>query len=355
VVVVEMNGNAPGETADQVKTFYERLLHGARELPAVQSASLSTFTPISGHVMGINLNVEGYAPQPGEHTHAFFTAVRPKYFSTLGIPLLRGRDFSAHDSPDTPLVAVINQTMARHFFGDQSLPENSPVGKRFKFVEGNRPPYEIVGVVGDSKYNDLREDTPDFLYLSTLQSQPRSSIRGTLSVRAAGNSAEMLVNPLRDIVRALDPTVNIVGIKTLREQVDESLRQDRLIATLCGTFSLLALGLTCVGLFGLLSFSVARRRSEIGIRMALGARRKDIMRLIVGQGMRLVVIGLGVGLLGALAATALIKNLLFGVGRGDPATFVGICALLAIAALVACYVPARRATYVDPLVALRNE
>jgi predicted permease len=360
VVVLEMNGNAPGSTPEQVKNFYDRLLRRAQELPGVQSASLSTFTPISGHVLGINLNVEGYAPQPSEQTHAFFTAVRPKYFSTLGIPLLRGRDFSPYDTPDSPPVAIINQTMARHFFGDQSLLGNDPLGKRFKFVEGSRPPMEIVGVVGDSKYNSLREATPDFFYLSSLQSQPRSTVRATLSVRASGSeraagSAESLVKPLREIVRALDPTVNIASVRTLREQVDESLRQDRLIAALCGTFSLLALGLTCVGLFGLLSFSVARRTGEIGIRMALGARRVDIMRLVLGHGMRLVFIGLAVGIVGALAATALIKNLLFGVGRGDPATFLGICALLAVAALIACYVPARRATYVDPLVALRNE
>ncbi|MBZ5533261.1 MAG: ABC transporter permease [Acidobacteriia bacterium] len=391
VVVLEMNGNAPGETAEQVKAFYDRLVRRAQELPGVQSASLSTFTPISGHVLGINLNVDGYVPQPGEQTHAFFTAVRPKYFATLGIPLLRGRDFSVHDTPDSPPVAIINQTMARHFFGDPTVPENSPLGKRFKFVEGSRPPMEIVGVVGDSKYNDLREATPDFFYLASLQSQPRSTIRATLSVRAAGSAraaenssaagnagaarnvgtagssspygkardagatAEMLVRPLRDLVRQLDPTVNVASVRTLRQQVDESLRQDRLIATLCGTFSLLALGLTCVGLFGLLSFSVARRTNEIGIRMALGARRLDIMRLVVGHGMRLVCVGLALGVFGALAATALIKNLLFGVGRADPATFLGICALLAIAALIACYVPARRATYVDPLVALRNE
>jgi predicted permease len=374
VVVLEMNGNAPGETAEQVKAFYDRLVRRAQELPGVQSASLSTFTPISGHVLGINLNVDGYVPQPGEQTHAFFTAVRPKYFSTLGIPLLRGRDFSLHDTPDSPPVAIINQTMARHFFADQD-----PVGKRFKFVEGSRPPMEIVGVVGDSKYNDLREATPDFFYLASLQSQPRSTVHATLSVRAAGSAhmagsasaagnvvtagttraaaatADTLVRPLRDLVRQLDPTVNIVGVRTLRQQVDESLRQDRLIAALCGTFSLLALGLTCVGLFGLLSFFVARRTNEIGIRMALGARRLDIMRLVVGHGMRLVCVGLALGVFGALAATALIKNLLFGVGRADPATFLGICALLALAALIACYVPARRATYVDPLVALRNE
>jgi predicted permease len=351
VLTAVMNGSATSHSAQQVAHFYNRLLARVRALPGVRSASLSLFTPVSGRELGINVRVEGHDMQPGEETHAFFNSVRPGYFSTLGIPLLTGRDFSAQDTPDSPPVAIINQTMARHYFGDQS-----PLGKTFKTVEGNRGPFEIVGVVADSKYNDLREQTPDFFYFDRMQSKPKTSVvRSTLVVRSAGASAAMLVAPVRGVIRRLDDTVIISSVKTLRAQVDESLRQDRLIAALCGAFSLLALALTCVGMYGLLSFNVARRTSEIGIRMALGAGKLSIFRMVVGNGMRLVLSGLIVGIAGALFAGRLVHSLLFGVGRADPATFIAICVLLALSALLACFVPARRATGVDPLSALRNE
>jgi putative ABC transport system permease protein len=345
-----MNGSATARSPQQVGHFYDRLLARVQALPGVQSASLSLFTPVSGRELGINLRVEGHDTQAGEETHAFFNSVGPNYFASLGIPLLAGRDFSAQDTPDAPPVAIINQTMARHYFGDQS-----PLGKTFMTVEGHRGPFEIIGLVSDSKYNDLREQTPDFFYMDRLQSPPPTVVRSTLVVRAAGASAAMLASPVRNLIRRLDDTVTISSVKTLREQVDESLGQDRLIASLCGAFSLLALVLTCIGLYGLLSFNVARRSGEIGIRMALGAGKRGIFRLVIGDGIRLVLPGLLLGMAGALFADKLVRSLLFGVRRADPATFITIAALLALAALLACYVPARRATAVDPLAALRNE
>jgi ABC-type antimicrobial peptide transport system permease subunit len=230
--------------------------------------------------------------------------------------------------------------MAHRFFGD-----SSPLGKHFRFVEGNRP-LEIVGVVADSKYNNLREGPTDFFYIP--------GTHGEMEIRTNG-SATTLAGPLRDILHSLDSSVTITSIQTLRQQIDESLHSDRLISALCGTFSILALVLTCVGLYGTLAFHVARRTNEMGVRMALGARPRDIFKLVVGQGMRLTVSGLVLGIVAALGARSLLGSLLFGVKQTDPLTFVGVSVVLLSAAALACYAPARRAMSVDPMTALRDE
>jgi predicted permease len=344
-----MSGNSPEYTNERIASFYDRLLERARALPGVRSATLSSFAPVSGSMIGVNLRAEGYEPRPGEEPKAFLNGVTPGYFSTLGIDLLQGRDFAPQDSPSSPRVAIVNRSLARHYFGDRD-----PIGKRLEFVESGRK-FEIVGVVADSKYYDLRENATDFMCLDRLQSPPESPvINGTLSVRAAGN-AGALRNTLPEMVRSLDQSIRISRVATLRERIDDSIHADRVIAALCGSFSLLALLLTGIGLYGILSFSVARRTSEIGIRMALGAQRLDISRLVVGQGMRLVLTGLVLGTAAALAAAGLLTRLLFGVGRVDPLTLIGILLLLAVTAILACHLPARRATRVDPLVALRAD
>jgi predicted permease len=348
VLSLDMNGNTASHTPEQVKSFYDQLLGKVRGLPGVLSATLSTFAPMSGRMIGVNVRVEGYTAGGGEEMHVFLTAVRPGYFNTLGIELLRGRDFSPQDSPSSPRVAIINRSLARHYFGNLD-----PVGKRLEFVEGNRT-LQIVGVAANSKYLSLREDATDFVYLDSLQNPSPAVVRGTLSVRVAGSTGS-LRKTLPELIHSLDGSVHATRVATLRELTDDSLHIDRLIAALCGTFSLLALTLTCVGLYGVLSFSVARKSSEIGIRMALGAEPGDIFRLFIARGMRLLIAGLLIGLVAALASTSLLKALLFGVGRGDPITFLAICLLLAMTGFAACLVPAWRATRVDPLVALRNE
>lgn len=350
VLAIDMDGSVPRQTAEAVKGFYDRLLEQTEALPNVRSAALSSFAPVSGRMIGVNLHVEGYSARSGEELKAFLCGVRPGYFNTLGITLLQGRDFDLQDSPDTPQVAIVNLSLARHYFGNED-----PIGKRIEFVEGGRT-LEIVGVVADAKYYDLREATTDFVYTDSLQGPSRDPrvIRSTLSVRAGGS-----VNPLRhtlaSLIRSLDPSVRISRSATLQERIDDSLHTDQLIAALCGALSLLALSLSGVGLYGVLAYSVAQRTGEMGVRMALGARREHIFRLVVGEGMKMVAIGLLLGSAAAVALTGLLKNLLYGVRRGDPVTFLGICLLLVVAAALACYVPARRATRVDPMVALRNE
>src|ERR1051325_6440683 len=205
--------------------------------------------------------------------------------------------------------------MARHYFGDES-----PLGKRIRLVEGNRPPMEIIGVAADSKYNDLREQTSDFFYVPSTRGEDR--YLKFLVLRTQKN-ASGLAAPVRQLVQSLGSSISILHMETLREQVDESLHQDRFIVVLCGVFSSLALVLTSVGLFGLLSFFVARRTSEIGVRMALGARPRDVFRLVIGSGMQLVLAGLLIGAAGGAAATSLLKGILFQVDRGDPTALAG--------------------------------
>ena len=347
VLIVTMNGYSASRTRDQVATFYDQLIDRVRQLPGVRSVSVSSFTPISGKEVGVNVVVEGYTLRQGEVANERFVGISPEYFSTMGIPLLAGRDFTREDvRPNSPSyqstnVAIINHTMARRFFGDAS-----PLGKHFQFVEVKRPPMEIVGVVADSKYNSLRESPTDFFYVP--------GTHGDLVIRTNG-PAKTLAGPLREILYSLDSSVTVTGVRTLRQQVDEALHPDRLIAALCSAFSLFALALTCVGLYGALAFDVARRTSEIGIRMALGADRRDIFRLVMRRGMGLALGGLVLGILAALSTGSLLASILFGVKQADPLAFWGVSVVLLLSAFLASYVPARRAMALDPIAALRDE
>jgi predicted permease len=344
-------------TPEQSLALHDQMILKAKSLPEVRSAAISSYAQTTAEV-GINVAVEGVTPRSVDEQHVFFNSVSTGYFETMAIPILMGRDFSERDNANAPFAAIINRTMARHYFGD-----SNPIGRRFRFVEGKWPPLEVIGVAADSIYGDLREQTPDFVYINRQQRMalPPSpgvkgalTLRGALNVRASGNP-RLLAGPLRDLIHSFDSGATIQSIKTLREEIDVSLHQDRLIAALCSTFSLLALVLTCVGLYGTLSFNVARRTNEIGVRMALGARPQNIFRLFVGQVMRLTILGLLVGAGGAIASGFVLASTLFGVKRADPITFAGVALLLLAAAVLACYIPARRAMRIDPLVALRDE
>jgi predicted permease len=342
VLTVSIEQQIAGRTPEQMKNLYNQLLERARSLPGVRSTSYSGFTPVSGSKMGVNVAVEGLALKPGETANELFVGVSQAYFQTLGISLLEGRDFAEGDIQAPPRVAIINHTMAHRFFG-----ESNPLGRHFKLVEGNRPPLEIIGVVADSKYNDLREGTTDFFYLPSMRAR-------TFELRTSGDP-KALVAPLRELIGSLDSSVTLVSAKTLREQIDESLHNDRLITVLCGIFSIVALTLTCVGLYGVLSFSVGRRTNEIGIRMALGANSRDILRLVVRQGMTLTIAGLALGCGAAVVATSLLKSLLFGVNQFDPTSFSTVSLFLLISAALACYFPAHRASSIEPMRVLRME
>jgi predicted permease len=342
VLVVSLNSEIDGISREGANAFYDQIMERARSLPGVRSASYSAFTPISGRQIGVNVIVEGHTLGPGEVANDLFVPVSPGYFETLGIPILAGRDFTTRDIQRPYRVAIINRTMAHHFFGD-----TNPLGRRFKFAEGNLPPVEIVGVAADSKYGTLREAVPDFFYVPADHGE-------VLNLRIKGDT-KTLVASLRDLVGSAGPAITITTIKTLREQIDESLKQDRLVTVLCAAFSLLALVLTCVGLYGVLSFNVAQRTTEIAVRLALGARPRDIFSLVVGQGLWLTLIGLVLGAAGMAVSVPVLDSLLFGVKRTDPATVVGVILILVVTAILACYLPARRAMQVEPMTALRYE
>jgi predicted permease len=333
-----------GEPASS--SFYEQLLDRVRRLPGVRSDSFSALTPLGGHEFGINVSAESHPPESLARAHAFFNDVSPEYFATLGIPLLSGRDFTLQDAGvQPPRTAIINRTMARHYFAAED-----PVGRTFKFVEGNRPPMEIVGVAADSTYFDLREKPADFIYLP----YGRATRLTALNIRASGNPVA-LASSVRSLIRSLDRSVTIESNETLRHQVDESLHQDRLIGVLCAVFAALALVLTSVGIYGVLSFQVACRTNEIGIRRALGAQPSQILALFLRREMAVLAAGLATGMAGALAITRLMASMLFGISSTDPFTYAAVALLLLLAVLTALYVSARPAMKVDPIVALRYE
>jgi putative ABC transport system permease protein len=331
----------PGQAAETLN----RIIDGVRILPGVQSASSTSITPISGSMIGINVVIDG--EPAGASPHAFLTAVSPRYFTTMGIPLISGRDFLSEDDPALRSVVIINRTLARHYFGDES-----PLGKRLRFIEGNRPSMEIVGVAADAVYTDIREQTPDFLYLPRSRSAP---LRAVLVVRTNSNQTRALIEPIRRLIQSLDSGLTVSSAKTLDEFAYESLHDDRVTAELSATFSVLAVVIAAIGLYGLLSVSVAQQTRNIGIRIALGADRPQIIRFVAEQGARLFVAGVVIGVGGAVLSTSMIERMLFGLDRSDPLTLVAVILTLCAAAALACYVPVRRALRVDPVVALRAE
>jgi predicted permease len=289
---------------------------------------------------------EGYLPRPDEDRNVRLQGVSSAYFHTMGIALLRGREFTSGDHRDAPQVAILNETVARHYF-----PEGSPLGKRFSWRNSGPKNIEIVGVVKDAKYDDLKQPTPPMVYLSVLQNGGANF----LEIRSAGRPAAAVIADCRAAVRAVAPGVRVISFAPLRAEVDRSLAPERLVSFVSAGFGLVALVLTAVGLYGILAYTVARRTAEFGIRAALGAQPSRILRMVMTEGMVLVAIGLAGGVAAALPLSGLIRKLLFGVQPDDIVSIVAAAALLTAVAVLACYGPARRATAVEPLTALRYE
>ncbi|MCG3161664.1 MAG: hypothetical protein JMDDDDMK_02861 [Acidobacteria bacterium] len=335
-----------GYASAQGKEFQKRLLERVRAMPGAESAGIADMVPVDLHFSRSQVFIEGQpAPRATRAPVAMHNRVSPGYFQAMGARLLQGRDFTEQDDEQSPRVAIVNETFARHFF-----PGEDPVGKRFSLGRPESPLAQIVGVVEDGKYAGLNEDPRPYVARPVWQSDagPTSVI-----VRSAGDLATLAAAVRRE-TQKLDPHLP-VATATLVEKLSLPMLPARIAAAALGGFGLLALTLAAIGIYGVMSYSVTQRTREIGVRMALGAQKADVLKLIVGQGMTLTLIGVAIGLGAALALTRLMKSLLFGVSATDPLTFAAVALLLTFITLLACYLPARKATRVDPLVALRHE
>jgi predicted permease len=355
VLLVSTDPRMIGYQGRRIADLYQRMLDRIKTIPGVRSASLTRQGLLSASGSISSVYVDGRAPRAEDNVYSeddsgipFYCGVGPEYFETAGMTILRGRGLTAQDDERAPRVAVINETFARYYFGDEN-----PIGRRFGISEERSGQVEIVGVVKDAKYNSLRKPSPRTYYMPYRQ-DPSSWRETTFQIRVTADPAGV-ITAVRQAAREIDANLPLFNVKTLATQVDESLAQERLIGAVSSFFGALALSLAAVGLYGIMAYAVGQRTREIGVRMALGAGRGAVLRMVLRQGMTLVLIGAGLGLAASLAVTRVIANQLFGVEPTDPVTFIGAPILLLIVALVACLVPARRATKVDPLIALKCE
>jgi predicted permease len=347
VLLATVNPGKAGYKDAHLLIFYRQLLERLNQAPRVSAASLSMMTPIAGGSVTYSVTVEGYAARPDEENAAYLNRVSPRYFETMGTPVLLGRDFNVHDlGPESPPVALINETMARYYFRDAN-----PIGRHVKL--GQDPPAEIIGVVKDAKYVSLRETVPRTVYVSCLRSSENNGSL-TLEVQTLGDPLAA-AGVVRDAVGALDRNVPVSGFLAFSKRVGESLLQEQLMATLSGLFGGLALLMACIGLYGVLAYAVAQRTREIGIRFALGARPAAVVSLVLREMLLLVAIGVAIGIPATLALGRFIASLLYGLNPGDPWMLSAATGLLFAVAALAAYLPARRASRVDPMQALRYE
>lgn len=363
LVIFGINPSLAGYKDAQINSFYRDLQGHLTETPGVKSASYSMVPLLSGAQMAMLFHWPG-TPQDRQ-SESDAQEIGPNFFSTMQIPFLAGRDFTPPDyeiaanafasaayrsaPPTVPTPVIVDQAFVAKFLGQEN-----PLGKRFGQSEATQngpasPGYEIVGVVRDTKYNDLRREVSPMMYM------PKSGFMGaSFEVRTAGDP-QALVPVIRKVVAEINPNLPLRDVTTESQQIDRLLFQERLVARLSGFFGLLAMALACIGLYGLLAYEVARRTREIGIRSALGAQRGDVLRLVVKQGLLLAVVGAVAGIGVALGVTRYLKAMLYDVSAYDPITIVVVSLLLVLVALAACLIPARRATNVDPMVALRYE
>jgi predicted permease len=344
VLLVTLDPSRSGYRREQLAAPYRELLQRLEAIPGVRSATLSGMTPISGLGANRDATVEGYQPAPGELRYIVENWVAPRYFATYGTPLLAGRDFTSEDQ-GRPRVAIVNRAMARHYFGDAS-----PLGKHVLF-DGDLQPYEIVGLVADAKYQEVAEATPSTIYLDAFQ---EGHMFSRFSIRTSGAPAAIAGEVRRRVKEAL-PNVAVENVTTLADQVDAAIVPERLLEMVSRLFGAVGLVLAAIGLYGLLAYTVARRRSEIGIRMALGATTGNVTRMVLRDAFGMVAAGLGLGVLMAFWGRRLASSLIPGLRATMMAPLAFAAITMLAVALAAAWIPARRAARVDPMEALRHE
>src|SRR6266480_1370252 len=356
VLVFSLDPTLIGYEGSRLVGLYTNLQQHAEAVPGVMAASVSRGGLVTRGTWGSIVSVPGYVPQPGERMVSRFNPVGPRFFQTVGIPILLGRDFRDQDNETAPKVAIVNETFAHQFFGEQNGVQKALGRTIGPGADQNLGQFQIVGVVKDSKQRRLDEPPVRVVYFSFLQADLPASLMGhmTLEVRTATEPTAM-TNAIRRELLAVEKNLPLYGVKTLTQQVQESLVEPRMIAWLASLFGLLALLLASVGLYGLIAYSTMRRTGEIGIRMALGADRADVIAPILGEALRLTAIGVVIGLALEVAAGRAASSMLYGVSAADPLTIVGASLLMLTAAALAGFLPARRASKVDPMVALRYE
>jgi len=344
VVIFSVEPELNGYKGERLASLFPELQRRLGAVPGVASVGYSSVALLSGAYMTRDIY---FANEPDRHPQADVLNVGQNFFETMRIPLLGGRTYNAQDFKDASAkqakVLIVNQSFARRFFG-----KRNPVGQLINLEKGKAPDVEIVGVVGDTKYYSLRKGIEPTMYF------PMQPGGGTFEVRTALDPKALLPS-IRGAVSSVDSNLPIARLMTQTEQVDRAMFQERLVAWLSGAFALLALVVACIGLYGLLSFEVAQRTHEVGVRMALGASPRQVFGLVLGRGIRLVALGAVIGITTALGLTRYLQSLLYGVHPIDPLAYAAVTILLLIVTMGACYVPARRATKVDPMVALRYE
>ncbi len=339
------------KTQSSKTQFYDRVLRRAQALPGVRGAAFVSALPLAQRSWAlIGLDVEGHphtSKLDEKHlTPTIYATITPGYFRVMGIALLKGRYFNAYDAERSTPVAVISQSVARSYWG-----KGNPLGKRFRFAGTGNQWFKVVGVVTDVRGIGLSIAPKPRVYFPMVQRPAQAAF---LVVRTAG--APMAVaGSLTDIVRSVDPEEPVSSYETMQQILSQSVASPKFRSVLLGAFAVLALLLAMAGVYGIMSYSVSQRQHEIGIRMALGAKKSDVLKMVVGQGLKLALIGVAIGIAGALALTRFLSSLLYGVKPTDPLTFIAVSLILLAVALVACYIPARRAAKVDPMVALRYE
>jgi len=337
---------------EQRRAFYDEVLRKVEELPGVESAGMISFLPLSFTGMNFNFSIEGRpAPSDMQLPSALYRVVSPNYFRAMGIPLQRGRFFDSRDVADAPPVILINRRLAEHFW-----PNEDPTGKRLKIGPADSPNAwaAVVGVVGDVQQEALNREQKFELYVPYAQERRGFVAPRDLVVRTAGDP-QAVAGAVREAVWSVDKDQPVSNVKTMEQVVTTAVSRERFQTLLLALFATLALVLACVGLYGVLSYAVVQRTHEIGVRIALGAKPADVLRLVIKQGMALTLIGLALGVAVSFAVTRVMSEMLFGVTATDPLTFAGVPVVLGVVAFLACYIPARRATKLDPLVALRYE